>query len=253
MGAIAATGRRVIFYDQLGAGNSDHPDDPSMWTIGLFLEELEVIRKALQLEQVHILGQSWGGMLAMEHALTLPPGLISLIISNSPASMPQWITETNRLLDELPPEIQKTIREHELAGTTDDPAYEEAIMLFYHHHCCRLDPWPECLNQTYEKTMQSPQVYQTMLGSGEFILTGPLKDWDIVNRLGEIQVPSLVLGGRYDEATPSITQTVHQGIPGSEWVIFEESSHMPHLEEPERYREVVSNFLDRVEAKISFV
>jgi proline-specific peptidase len=249
--ALAATGRRMIFYDQLGVGNSDHPDDPSMWTVDLFLEELEIIRKALQLEHLHILGQSWGGMLAMEYSLKQPPGLVSLILADSPASMPQWIAETNRLRNDLPPEVQETLQVHEKAGTTDDPAYQEAMFVFYRRHVCRLDPFPECMNRAFEKMMQSPQVYMTMVGPSEFFITGSLKDWDIVNRLGEIRVPSLVLGGRFDEATPTITKTVHQGIPGSEWVIFEESSHSPHIEESERYMQVLANFLDRVELKIA--
>jgi L-proline amide hydrolase len=165
--------------------------------------------------------------------------------------MPQWIAETNRLRSDLPPEVQETLQAHEKAGTTDDPAYQEAMFVFYRRHVCRLDPFPECMNRAFEKMMQSPQVYMTMVGPSEFFVTGTLKDWDIVNRLGEIRVPALVLGGRYDEATPTITKTVHQGIPGSEWVIFEESSHSPHMEEPERYLHVLTNFLDRVELKIA--
>jgi len=246
--AVAATGRRIIFYDQLGNGNSDHPSDPSMWTVALFVEELGVIRHALGLERVHLLGQSWGGMLAMEHALTRPAGLASLILADSPASMPQWIAEINRLCAELPPEVQATLLKHEAAGTTDDPAFQEGMMVFYGRHICRLDPWPNCLNRTFEKLLQSPEVYGTMWGTSEFHVTGTLEDWDITNRLGEIRAPTLVIGGRYDEATPPLTESLHRGIPGSEWVIFENSAHMPHLEETERYMQVLTKFLDRVES-----
>lgn len=248
--AMAATGRRVIFYDQLGAGNSDHPSNPSMWTVALFVEELGVMRHALGLERVHILGSSWGGMLAMEYALTQPAGLASLIIADSPASMPQWAAEANRLRAELPPEVQETLLKHETAGTTDDAAYQEAMMVFYRRHVCRLNPWPDCVNRTFEKLKQSPEVYYTMNGPSEFHVIGVLKDWDIMNRLGEIRVPTLVIGGRYDEATPAITETVHRGIPSSEWVIFENSSHTPHLEETERYMQVLTNFLYRVESQV---
>jgi len=246
---IAATGRRVIFYDQLGAGNSDHLNDPSMWTVPLFIEEVGVVRRELNLNCVHLLGQSWGGMLGMEYALTQLDGLESLIVADSPASMPQWVAEANRLRAELPTQVQETLLRHEGAGTTDDPAYEEAMMVFYRRHVCRLDPWPDCLNRTFEKMVQNPEVYNTMIGPSEFHVTGTLKDWDIVNRLGEIHVPTLVIGGRYDEATPAITETVHRGIPGSEWVIFENSSHMPHLEETEQYMQVLTNFLDHVESQ----
>lgn len=246
--AMAATGRRVIFYDQLGSGNSDHPHDPAMWTVPLFVEEVGIVRRALGLARVHILGQSWGGMLAMEYALTKSTGLASLILADSPASMPQWVAEANRLRAKLPTEVQQILLKHEKANTTDDPAYQEAMLVFYRRHLCRLDPWPDCLNRTFEKLTQNPEVYNTMNGPSEFHVIGSLKDWDIVERLAEIQVPTLVIGGRYDEATPAITETVHHGIAGSEWVIFERSSHTPHLEETERYIQVLGQFLSRVEA-----
>jgi proline-specific peptidase len=247
--AMAATGRRVIFYDQLGVGNSDHPDDPSMWTMALFLEELALIRHALRLGCVHLFGQSWGGMLAMEYALTQPEGLQSLILADAPASMPQWATETNRLRAQLPPEVQETFQKHELDDTTHHPAYQEAMMVFYRRHVCRLDPWPDCLNRAFVKMMQSPQVYLTMVGSSEFHITGTLKDWNIVDRLDEIRLPALVIGGRHDEATPTVMETVHRGIRGSERVIFENSSHMPHLEETERYILLLTSFMNRIESQ----
>ena len=247
---MAATGRRVIFYDQLGAGNSDHPHNPSLWTVPLFVEELGVMRQALGLERVHILGQSWGGMLGMEYALTQPSGLASLIVADSPASMPQWVAEANRLRAELPTDIQETLLKHEAAGATDDPAYQEAMLVYYRRHVCRLDPWPDCLNRTFEKLLKDPEVYNTMNGPSEFHVIGLLKDWDIVDRLGEIHVPTLVISGRYDEATPVIAETVQRGIPGSEWVLFENSAHTPHLEETERCLQVLSSFLDRIERQL---
>jgi proline-specific peptidase len=244
---MVTTGRRVIFYDQLGAGNSDHPNNPSLWTVPLFVEELGVMRQVLGLERVHILGQSWGGMLGMEYALTQPSGLASLIVADSPASMPQWVAEANRLRAELPSDIQKTLLKHEAVGTTDDPAYQEAMLVFYRRHVCRLDPWPDCLNRTFDKLLKDPEVYNTMNGPSEFHVIGLLKDWDIVDRLGEIHVATLVISGRYDEATPMIAETVHRGISGSEWVLFENSAHTPHLEETERYLQVLTGFLDRIE------
>ncbi len=138
MEAFAATGRRVIFYDQLGCGNSDQPPIPSLWTVPLYVEEVGAVRAALGLKRVHVLGQSWGGMLGMEYALTQPAGLASLIIESSPASMTQWVAEANRLREELPPEVQHTLLKHEADGTTDDPAYEDAMMVFYQRHVCRL-------------------------------------------------------------------------------------------------------------------
>lgn len=248
--ALARTGRRVIFYDQLGCGRSHTPSHPSLWTVPLYVEEVHAVRKALGLERVHLLGQSWGGMLAMEYALTQPPGLESLTVASSPASMIQWVEEANRLRNDLPPEIQATLLEHEAAGTTHSKEYEEAMMVFYRRHVCRIDPYPDCVNRSFDAIAAHPEVYNTMNGPSEFYVIGTLKDWDIIGRLGEIRVPTLVTSGRHDEATPLIAGTVYRGIQGSEWVLFEHSSHMAHAEEPERYMEVVDRFMGSVEARL---
>jgi proline-specific peptidase len=242
---LVETGRPVIFYDQIGCGNSDRPDNPNLWNVALFVEELGVIRRALGLDRIHLLGQSWGGMLAMEYALTKPSGIASLIIASSPASMPLWVAEANRLRDELPPAVQQTLLAHEAAGTTSDPAYHDAMMVFYRRHVCRMDPWPEYVDRAFARLGQ--QVYETMNGPSEFHVIGRFKDWDIRHRLGEITIPALITSGRYDELTPAQGEIVHTGIPGSQWVIFEQSSHMPHAEEQAHYLAVVDEFLSRVE------
>ena len=140
----------LIFYDQLGCGRSDLPRRPSLWTVELFVEEVGAVRDALGLDRIHLFGNSWGGMLAMEYALTQPAGLASLVLASSPASMPQWVTRPDRLRAELPPEVQETLSRHEEAGTTDDPAYEQACMAFYVRHVCRVVPWPDCVNRSFE-------------------------------------------------------------------------------------------------------
>jgi L-proline amide hydrolase len=248
---LADSGRPIVFYDQLGCGNSDQPNDPALWSVELFLEELATVRQELGLDHIHLLGHSWGGMLAMEYALPQPEGLESLILASSPASIPQWIAEANRLRKELPQEVEQTLRHHEEAGTTDEVAYEEAMMVFYQRHLCRLDPWPEPLRRTFAKLEANPEVYNTMWGPSEFHATGTLKEWDIRHRLGEIQLPTLVTSGRHDEASPLVAETVHRGIAGSEWVIFEQSSHAAHLEEDEEYRRVLNDFMRRVEGQAS--
>jgi L-proline amide hydrolase len=245
--AMANTGRRVIFYDQLGGGNSDHPHNPSMWTVELFVEELDAVRKALALDRLHILGQSWGGMLGMEYALTQPGGLASLTVADSPASIAQWVSEANRLRAQLPAEVQQTLLHHEQNGTTDSEEYQNASLVFYSRHVCRVDPMPDFVKRTFDKLAQYPEVYNTMNGPSEFYVIGTLKTWDITDRLHEIQVPTLLLSGRYDEATPIIVETIHKSIAGSEWIIFENSSHMPHVEETELYLQVLNRFLTRVE------
>lgn len=249
LAAMASTGRRVIFYDQLGGGNSDHPHNPALWTVELFVEELDVVRKALALDRLHILGQSWGGMLGMEYALTQPGGLASLTVADSPASLVQWVNEANRLRAQLPPDVQQALAHHEQHSTTDSQEYQDAMLVFYRRHVCRLDPWPEYVTRTFEKIALYPEVYNTMNGPSEFHVIGTLKTWDITHRLPEINTPTLLLSGRYDEATPLIVETIHQGVPGSEWVIFENSSHLPHVEETERYLQVLDAFLTRIEEK----
>jgi proline-specific peptidase len=245
LAALAQSGRPVVFYDQLGSGNSDQPDDPTLWNIDLYLDEVATVRRELGLDRVHLLGQSWGGMLALSYALMQPAGFLSLVVADSTASMPLHAAEVNKLREQLPPEVQEVLNQHEAAGTTDDPAYEEAAMAFYARHICRLDPWPDYLLEAFERI--NPQVYQTMWGAGELHITGNLKDWDITSRLGEIGVPTLLLSGRYDEFTPAEQEVLREGIPGSEWVLFEQSAHLPHAEETERFLEVLEDFLSRVE------
>ncbi len=243
--ALANGGRRVIFYDQLGCGNSSQPHQPDLWTVPLFVEEVGVVRRALGLDRVHILGQSWGGMLAMEYALTQPTGVASLLIESSPSSIPLWVAEANHLRDELPPEIQATLLAHEQAGTTESAEYQTAMLVFYARHVCRLQPVPDYVQRSFEKMGQ--EVYFTMNGPSEFHVIGTLKEWDITPRLGEIHLPTLLLSGRYDEATPRIMEVVQHGIPGAEWTLFEQSSHMCHCEEEARYLGVVNAWLDRID------
>jgi proline-specific peptidase len=246
--AMASAGRRVVFYDQLGCGNSDVPPDPSIYTVTLYLEEVAAVRRSLELERVHILGHSWGGMLAMEYALTKPAGLASLILADTAASVPQWEAEMRRLVAELPADVHETILEHEAAGTTDSSEYREACLVYSRRHLSRrMEPRPDCLTRLADKP--GDVVYHTMWGPSEWCVTGTLKDWDITGRLGEIRAPALVVGGRYDEATPNVTETLHRGIRGSDWAIFENSGHFPHLEETERYLRVLDRFLNRVEAR----
>jgi len=245
---LATSGRRVIFYDQIGCGRSDRPTDPELFTVQTFVDELDALRAHLDLDRVHVLGQSWGGMLAMEYALRKPAGLASIIVSDSPASMALWVSEANRLRAELPPEVERTLREHEAAGTTSDPAYEAAVEVFYRRHVCRLDPWPDCFVRTAASMAHDGFVYNLMNGPSEFHCIGTLKTWDITDRLHEITTPTLLLSGRYDEATPLIVGTIHTRIPGSEWIIFENSSHIPHLEEPDAFNATVRAYLAGVES-----
>ena len=236
----------MIFYDQLGCGKSDRPDKPQWWTVETFLEELDVVRTALGLDRIHLLGQSWGGMLAMEYALTQPAGIVSLVIASSPASMELWVSEANRLRAELPADVEAALERHEAAGTFDDPEYQAAMKVFYDRHVCRIVPNPDGVQRAFEGL--GFQVYMTMNGPSEFHVIGRLKHWDIRDRLGEIRIPALLTSGEFDELTPMQAAIVRDGIPGCEWELFAGCSHMPHVEEPALYLAKLDAFLTRRES-----
>ncbi len=245
---MADTGRRVIFYDQIGCGLSQIGESkPEMWTVDLFVEEVDAVRKALGLDRIHLLGQSWGGMLAMEYMIRQPEGVASVTIASSPASMIQWVEEANKLREDLPPEINATLLKHEADGTTSDPEYITAMTEFYNRHVCRVVPNPDYVQRSFTKLGENPEVYNTMNGPSEFFVVGTLKNWNVIPQLGKINAPTLVTSGKFDEATPTIAETVHKGISGSEWVLFENSSHMAHVEEADHYMQVLSAFLSRHE------
>jgi proline iminopeptidase len=237
--------RRVVFYDQLGCGKSDRPDDNSLWTIDRFVEEVATVRAALGLERTHLFGSSWGGMLAMQYVLDRKPDLVSLIMAGSPASMPRWARDCAEMLKAFPAEVQQSIRAHEAAGTTACPEYGAAILPFYKRHVCRLEPWPAGLERSFAEA--GYQVYNYMNGPSEFTITGTFKNWDILDRLGEIRVPTLITGGELDECHPDHLREIHRRIPGSELRIIEGAAHLCFAEKPEEYMAVANEFMERVE------
>src|SRR5262245_37496365 len=163
-----------------------------------FVAEVDTVRRALNLEQIHLLGQSWGGWLAIEYMLTHPPGVVSLVLASTSASIPQFVAEAAGLKAALPPAIYDTMQRYEAADDFHHPDYEAAVLEFYKRHLCRLDPWPEPLRRS-ARNLTGNAVYETMGGPNEFIVIGNLKDWDRIARLGEITVPTLITVGRYDE------------------------------------------------------
>jgi L-proline amide hydrolase len=245
--AMAATGRRVIFTISWGAATPITRTIRRCGRLAYLSRSLARSGKRWASIGCIMLGNSWGGMLAQEYALIQPSGLASLVLHSSLASVPQWVSEANRLRSELPAKVRETLLKHEVDGTTDEPAYEEAMMVFYRRHVCRADPWPECVTRAFGKLTEDPEVYHVMNGPSEFHVVGVIKDWDITDRLGEISVPTLITSGCYDETTPAIAETLQRAIAGSEWVVFEQSAHLAHAEEPQRYMAVLDAFLSRVE------
>ncbi|MGP3684507.1 proline iminopeptidase-family hydrolase [Streptomyces sp. IBSNAI002] len=243
-----AGGRPVIYYDQLGCGRSSQPDDTDLWVMGTFVDEVDAVREGLGLSRLHLLGHSWGSQIALEYVLGRPSGLAGLVLSGPLASAPVYEAEARRLKESLAPEVQEVIDRHEAEGTTGAEAYQEAVMVFYRRFLCRLDPWPDHLVRSLENWR--PDVYEAMWGA-EWHLTGNLKNWDVSARLGELDLPVLVTSGRYDATTPAVVRPLAEGIPGAEWVLFEQSAHLPSAEEPEQFRRTVESFLEGVEAGIS--
>jgi len=243
--ALAEAGRAVIHYDQIGAGRSTHLPEkgPDFWQVPLFVEELDNLLRHLGIAgRYHLLGQSWGGMLAAEHAVRRPAGIRSLVIMDSPASMALWLQEANKLRALLPPRVQATLLRHEAAGTTDTDEYQAAVRVFYDRHLCRV-PWPPELQASFDAMGADPTVYHTMNGPSEFHCIGTIRDWTIIDRLDRIAAPTLLISGRHDEATEAVVQPFADRIAGATWRIFEESSHLPHIEETAACLASISEFI----------
>ncbi|KZT08023.1 proline-specific peptidase [Laetiporus sulphureus 93-53] len=237
----------VVFYDQIGCGESTHlPDKPKeFWRMDLFLDELEnlVARLGIQ-NNFDVLGHSAGGRLAASLACYRhPPGLKRLVIFSSPASMKFWVDGCRSLLAQLPEDVQDVIRKHEEAGTTDDPEYQKATGVFFARHVCRIDPQPQDLQTALAAMAAEPTVYRTMNGPSEWCVTGPNKDWTIIDDLHRITTPTLLINGAYDEATDLCVSPYFRGIAKVKWVKFANSSHLACFEERERYMQVVADFL----------
>jgi L-proline amide hydrolase len=232
--------RPVVLYDQIGCGRSDRPPDME-WSVEVFREEVDAVREQLGLERVHLLGTSWGGMLAQEHALSGATGIVSLVLSSTLATLALWNEEQLELRARLPPDVIEVLDRHEQAGTYDDPEYERAMEAYFDRHFYRgPKPRPELERMAAEK---ATDVYRAMQGPNEWTTTGALKGWDTRARLHEIDVPTLVVRGRHDMCTHKVAAELVNGIRGAQEVVFEHSSHTPVLEETDRYLAIVSAFL----------
>jgi proline-specific peptidase len=245
-----AVGRRVVCYDQLGCGNSavSEPHDPALWTTELYLAEVAAVREQLGLDRCHVLGHSWGGMLGMAYAITKPAGLVSLVAQSSPASVPFWLTEIAKLRADLPAEVEAVLQRHEAAGTTESDEYQSTMMVFYDRHVCRVRPWPDWLQRTFDGLEANPEVYYTMNGPSEFHVIGPLKVFDVTGDLGAIEVPALLFCGEFDEVTPATVRQAHEAMPGSQFAVMPGCSHMTQAERPDLALGLVGGWLAGVEA-----
>src|SRR3954466_8669566 len=235
-----ASERPVVLYDQIGCGKSDRPTDIE-WSVDVFRDEVAALREQLALEGIHLLGTSWGGMLAQEHVLSGAKGVVSLILSSTLANLALWNEEQSKLKAQLPPDVVEVLDRHEAAGTFDDPEYAQAMEPYFDRHFYRgLLPRPEL--DAMDKG-RAPDVYRAMQGPNEWMTTGALKGWDIRDRLHEIDVPTLVIRGAYDMCTAPVAAELVDGISRPREVVFEQGSHTPVLEETNRYLDTISAFM----------
>ncbi|MCX6428944.1 MAG: proline iminopeptidase-family hydrolase [Actinobacteria bacterium] len=244
-GYALSTGRPVVVYDQIGCGDSsallEKPKE--FWQVPIFVEEFNALVNHLRIaDNFALIGQSWGGLLAAEIAITQPAGLKALILSSALGDTQTWLDEVRRLVLEMPKEIADVIIKHEEAGTTDSQEYLVAAYKFYDRHVIRI-PMPADFAAHFEEAMAQPNVYHSMWGHSELTCTGTLSGHIVTDRLHKIKVPTLVISGKYDESTPKTSRAFIREIPNSHWEIFEESGHCSFLEEAAKYQRVMNDFL----------
>ncbi|TVY75753.1 L-amino acid amidase [Lachnellula suecica] len=239
----------IIFYDQIGSGKSTHlrekQGDTSFWTFDLYIQELDNLVERLNLRDrgFYLIGQSWGGMFGAAYASRRPRGLKNLIISGGPASIPLLLKGYEGLIAALPSDIRATIEDCNKRGDYESPEFEKASAVFYARHVCRLDPYPPEVQSAFRNLKDDPTAYLTLQGPSEFVIIGSFKDWEGWREGHKIEVPTLILNGRYDEATDLCMEPWFRTIPKVKWVTFENSSHMAHFEDRERFMQVCGGFL----------
>lgn len=245
LGALGAH-RQVVRYDQLGCGASDRPSSPELWTMARAVAELRDVIGAVSEQPVHLLGHSWGGLVALEVALADPQRVASLVLASTPVSIPDYETDMDRLRRELPRAVLDVLTAHENNGTTASDAYQGAVLEFRRRHLCRREPWsPEFLAQLAEANFE---VFTALWGTSPFAATGRLVGYDRTASLPSVRVPVLFTAGRYDTATPERAALHRRAVAEAELAVFEHSAHMAMLEEPEAFIETLGAFLARVDA-----
>lgn len=241
--ALADQGRQVIYYDQIGCGKSAVPEGALDYRADLFVEELKVVRAALHLDEMHLLGQSWGGILLMLYVLQeKPSGIASIVLSSTLPSVKMWMKQVGKLKAMMPVEMQKALDEADRTGNYDTPEVKAASDEFYRRHVFSLKEWPDFVLESFAK---AGPAYVEMQGVSEFVFTGNLKNYDIEDRLGEITIPALVISGEFDECTPLCAKFLYDHIPSAEkWLLIENGTHLCNVEFPQLYNENVEAFLE---------
>lgn len=242
-------GIEIIYYDQLGCGFSDNPKDTSIWDLARYVDEVEQVRKALNLgkDNFYLLGHSWGGILGMEYALKYQENLKGLIISNMMSDAPEYGKYADEVLAKLmDPAVLDTIRTIEANEDYANPKYMELLMPnYYDKHILRLptDSWPEPVNRSFGRLNSS--LYVTMQGPSEFGIAGKLETWSVKNRLKEITVPTLVIGAKHDTMDPEHMKWMASEVKNGTYLYCENGSHMCMYDDQRVYFEGLTTFLLR--------
>ena len=236
-------------YDQLGSYYSDQPEDESLWTIPRFVEEVEQVRIALGLDRsnFYLVGNSWGGLLAMEYALAHPDALKGLVIANMTASFDKYEAYNAKLRAELPEDLLAELASYESKGAYHDPAYQKLVFdAYYTKHLCRLPEWPEAVMRSLNHVNQD--VYEYMQGPSEFVPGGILKGWTVWDRLGEIAVPTLTVGARYDTMNPEEMEEMSRLVQNGRYLYCPDGSHLAMWDDQKVFMDGVVGFIQDVEA-----
>ena len=240
-------GIEYFYYDQLGSAYSDQPDEVSLWTVERFREEVEQVRQALGLEDFYLYGHSWGGMLGIDYLLKYQKHVKAAVISDMTASIPSYMKYVNELRSKLPPETIAVLEKYEAKGEFEAPEYQEVMFKqVYAKHLCRLDPWPDPVARTFKHFNQ--KVYNTMQGPNEFVINGTFKNWDRWKDLPQIQVPTLLVVGRYDTMSVEDIQRMGRAIPRSRVAVCGNGSHLGMWDDQQAYFRHLIGFLKDVDA-----
>jgi proline iminopeptidase len=234
-------------YDQLGSYYSDQPEDQSLWTTERFVEEVEQVRKALGLDSsnFYLLGNSWGGLLAMEYALKYQDHLRGLIVANMTADFDKYAAYNAKLRSELPADVLAKLAEYESKGALDDPAYQEMVLReYYGRHICLLPEWPEPVMRSFKHINQP--VYAYMQGPSEFVPGGILKGWSVWDRLKEIRVPTLMVGTAHDTMNPAELEEMSRLVQKGRYLFCPNGSHLAMWDDQEVFMNGVVGFIEDV-------
>ena len=246
---LPAEGIEFIYYDQLGCGNADNPNDTTMWDLARYMEEVEQVRKALKLDNTnfYLLGHSWGGILAMEYATKYQNNMKGLIISNMMASCPEYGKYADEVLSkQMAPEVLKEIRDIEARKDFSNPRYMELLLPnFYEKHILRFPAkdWPEPVNRSLGKMNQS--LYVTMQGPSEFGISGKLEKWDRKADLKNVKTPTLVIGAKHDTMDPKHMEEISKILPNGSYLFCPKGSHMAFYDDQKTYFSGLISFLKK--------